>query len=103
MALEFIDSNLSDQISVADVCQQTDVGIKTLERQFVRETGVLPLAYIRARRLNAAHRALIAADPREIRVTQIAAEHGITHLGRFSRDYQHFFGELPSKTLAHPN
>lgn len=88
MALEFIDANLSEQISVADVC---------------RQTGVLPLAYIKAKRLNAARRALIVADPREDTVTQIAAEHGITHLGRFSRDYQYFFGERPSKTLMSPS
>lgn len=99
IALEFIDSNLSERIPVSEICRQAEVGIKTLERQFVRETGVLPLAYIKARRLNAARRSLIAAAPQETRITRIAAEHGITHLGRFAREYQHFFGELPSKTL----
>lgn len=100
-ALEFIEANLGVRFSLADLCRHTEVGIRTLERQFVRETGVPPVTYIKARRLNAARRMLLAADPAEASVTHIAHEHGISHMGRFSVEYRRFFGEQPSETLMY--
>ena len=57
-------------------------------------------AYIKARRLNAARRALAAAGPKRFSVTRIAMENGFTHLGRFSVDYRRHFGASPKQTLA---
>ena len=44
---------------------------------------------------------LVNAGDRDLRVTDLAMKWGFTHLGRFSRAYKEFFGELPStqKTL----
>jgi AraC family ethanolamine operon transcriptional activator len=33
-------------------------------------------------------------------VKTVAFDHGFWHLGRFSRTYRTFFGELPSETIA---
>lgn len=98
-ALEFIDAHLLEPLSVSVVCERTGVGIRTLQRHFMREMGIGPVAYIKARRLNAARRSLIAADAEDISVSRVAGDHGITQLGRFAREYHRFFGELPSETL----
>ena len=51
------------------------------------------------RRMQTARRALQNADPQVSRVTDIATEHGFWELGRFSVNYRHMFGEMPSATL----
>lgn len=101
-ALEFIEANLDKPFKITDVCKHACVGIRTLERHFVRETGLPPSSYIKARRLNAARRSLLKADPNSTSVMEIAHQHGISHLSRFSTEYRHFFGESPSKTLLNP-
>lgn len=98
-ALDFIDAHLAEPLTVARVCEQTGIGIRTLQRQFVREMGIGPIAYIKARRLNAARRSLIMADPEDTSVSRVAGDHGITQLGRFAGEYRRFFGEQPSETL----
>ncbi len=101
-ALDYIESNLGQQISMADVCRSADLGIRTLERLFIKELGMPPSFYIKARRLNAVRRSLLDADPQHEQVSKIAYDHGFNHLGRFSDDYRQFFGELPSSTLKNP-
>jgi transcriptional regulator GlxA family with amidase domain len=59
-----------------------------------------PFEYIKARRLNAARQALVAADSSSNTVTRIAVENGFAHLGRFAADYREHFGESPHETLA---
>jgi AraC-like DNA-binding protein len=46
-----------------------------------------------------ARMALLKADLRESRVTDIANRHGFSELGRFSVQYREFFGESPKATL----
>ena len=59
-----------------------------------------PCDYIKARRLNAARLALVAADSSCGQVARIAVDNGYTHLGRFSVDYRKHFGESPRETLV---
>ena len=99
-ALAYIESQLRQPISMADVCRSTHIGIRTLERLFVKELGVPPSEYIKARRLNAVRRHLISANPEDVRIGEVAYDQGFTHLGRFSGDYKRFFGERPRDTLA---
>ncbi len=56
-------------------------------------------AYIRQRRLEAVHRALLGAEPTTAKVNTIAPEFGFFEIGRLAVDYRKRFHELPSETL----
>ncbi len=60
---------------------------------------LLAIAYVKQKRLESAHRTLLAADPLTTSVTEVATQWGFFHLGRLARDYCQLFGELPSETL----
>lgn len=98
-AQTFIEENLHGAIRLEDICAVAGVGVRTLQRCFVSHFGISPTGYIKARRLNAARRDLVAADPSSLSVTKIALRNGFSHLGRFSVDYRAHFGESPSETL----
>ena len=99
-AEEFILAHLRDPISRADICAAAKVSARSLSRQFVRRHGVGPMTFLKQRRLEAAQRSLLAADPAERGVTDVAMEWGLYHLGRFSVEYRAAFGESPSGTLS---
>jgi AraC-like DNA-binding protein len=96
----FIEERFRDVIRMQDLCAFTGVGLRKLQRCFSSHFQVSPTGYIKARRLNAARRDLVDADPSSHTVTWIATENGFSHLGRFSVDYRAHFGESPSETLA---
>lgn len=96
-ALEFIQST-QDAITVSEVYKQSCISWRTLDRAFKERFGVTPKQYIVATRLIGVRRALLTA-PSEATVTDVASDWGFWHLGRFSSDYKHMFGELPSQTL----
>jgi AraC-like DNA-binding protein len=94
--LEYIDANLGTHLRVTDLCQVADVSVSTLERVFRRELQMTPLAYIKARRLDAIRRSLICGDS-DLPISQVAHDHGISHMGRFAAEYRRQFGTLPSE------
>ena len=98
-AQTYIEEEFRDTISLEDLCRFVGVGLRTLQRCFALHFQISPLEYIKARRLNAARRALVAADPSSHSVTEIAMASGFSHLGRFSVVYREYFGESPKKTL----
>ena len=96
-ALELILST-QDAITVSDVYAYSGVSWRTLDRAFKESFGVTPKQYIVATRMVGVRRTLLAA-PTGTKITAIAQDWGFWHLGRFSSDYKHMFGELPSATL----
>lgn len=73
---------------------------RSLRRAIQAWYGVSPKRLIRTRRLHGARAALQGNGHDRARVTDTALDWGFTHLGRFSTDYKHLFGERPSETLA---
>ena len=59
-----------------------------------------PHRYLVLRRMNQARRALRAARPGTVTVTDVAMRYGFWQLGRFAVEYHTLFGESPSATLA---
>ena len=96
----YIEEHLTETIRLRDLCLDTGVGLRTLQRCFAAQFQISPTDYIKAQRLNAVRRELVAIDPIHCRVTDVALRNGLSHLGRFSADYKRFFGELPSVTLS---
>jgi AraC-like DNA-binding protein len=57
------------------------------------------MGYLRSRRLELVRAELGGTGRRGGTVAEVATLAGFAHLGRFARDYQRRFGELPSETL----
>jgi len=98
-ARAFIDRHFREPVRMEDVCRATGVGVRTLQRGFKQCFGVTVTTYLKAVRLDAVYRDLIAAHPSRDSVTTIALRNGCRHLGRFSSEFRERFGQLPSETL----
>lgn len=86
-------------VSLADLCAAAGVSQVTLCHAFMVVCGSSPMAYFKKRRLTDARLALLRGDPETDLVKRAALGAGFTHMGRFSREYQQLFGELPTTTL----
>ncbi|MBP0623251.1 helix-turn-helix domain-containing protein [Cupriavidus consociatus] len=84
--------------SILALCERLGVSRRTLQYSFNEVTGLAPLDFVRAVRMNGVRLAL-RAGPVEP-VGAVAAQFGFHHLPRFAAQYRAFFGELPSQTLA---
>jgi AraC-like DNA-binding protein len=87
--------HLAEAVQVPDVCLALHVSRRELEYAFRTAFDQSPRAFLQALRLNAIRRVLRATG---MAVTQVAFDHGITHLGRFAANYRSLFGESPGGT-----
>jgi AraC-like DNA-binding protein len=98
-AQEFIEDHYKETVRLLDICRVTEVGIRTVQRSFREYFGITITEYLKILRLDKCRRELIKTDPSHDTVTRIALEHGFSHLGRFSIEFQKRFGQNPSKVL----
>jgi len=84
--------------SIPDLCLVAHVSERRLRTAFHEAAGMPPSRFFRMWGLNAAHRILLGADKRSPTVTQVAADLGFWHFGRFAGRYKDLFGESPSET-----
>ncbi|TQK69906.1 MULTISPECIES: AraC family transcriptional regulator [unclassified Nocardioides] len=84
---------------LAELARHAGVSARTLQEAFQRELGMTPLERLRSARIARARADLLAADPATVSVTDIAAQWGFFHLGRFAQAYRAAYQELPSQTL----
>lgn len=98
-ACDTVEALSGTSIHVEDLADAAGVSVRTLSNAFREQMGIGPRHFVRAYTLNAARTALRSAEPGSVRVCDVAARLGIWEWGRFSRDYQQLFGELPSATL----
>jgi len=84
--------------SILYLCECLGVSRRTLQYSFNEVTGLSPLDFVRAVRMNGARQCLRAGAAES--VGEVAARFGFLHLPRFAAQYRAFFGELPSATLA---
>lgn len=96
-ARDYALANRDDPPSIVDLCDKVGASRRKLQYCFQETLGINPVAYLRALRLNAAHRALLQGDG-STSVQEIAASYGFWHLSRFASDYRQLFGERPSDT-----
>lgn len=101
-AEDFMLAHLHEPISLRDLAEHAGVSVRTLNQVFRDFRRTSPMAELRDLRLDAAREQLVAAEP-GVRVADVAARWGFSHLGRFAACYRARFGEPPSETLArHP-
>lgn len=98
-AENYINANLSESVSIADIAQVAKLHPRTLYRRFKQQYGLGPHEFLKQRRLEAAQRSLFAADRNETTVTQQALRYNFCSMGQFAVDYRKAFGESPSETL----
>jgi AraC-like DNA-binding protein len=98
-AEEYLMANVGNAVCLADVCRETKVSVRTLSRTFASAHGLGPMGFLKQRRLEAANRALLAADPAETHVTDVSLRYGFSQMGRFAVEYRRTFHEPPSQTL----
>ncbi|WP_052226500.1 helix-turn-helix transcriptional regulator [Microbacterium mangrovi] len=100
-ARSYIDEHLCEPITVHDVAAAARLSVRGVQYGFRKAYGMSPMAYLRAERLAAVRRDLLAADPvAGATVAGIARQWGFAHLGRFAGAYRDAYGESPSLTLG---
>lgn len=90
-ATDYIHSFADKVISIEQLCLDTGINKRTLQRAFLDQYGMTPKAYQQSLRLNDAYKILLQSDPETTKVTDVALSQGYWHMRQF--------GELPSATL----
>lgn len=98
-AVEYIESNATNDISLADIANAVHVTPRAVQYMFRRHLETTPLQYLRRLRLHQAHQDLLASDRAHDSVTAIAAKWGFMHTGRFAVLYRQVYGQSPHTTL----
>ena len=99
-AREYIEEHHDDCVRMEDLCKESSVGVRTLQRCFKEYFDVTVSEFLKTKRLDAVHRDLGDAHLETHTVTEIALNHGFSHLGRFSVEFKERFGESPGLILA---
>jgi AraC-like DNA-binding protein len=100
LAVEYIEHNLADPITVDDIAAAAGVSVRTIQSLFAQELTQTPTSYLKNARLERARYDLADARANSgVSVTGVALRWGFTHLGRFATTYRARFGESPSQTL----
>jgi AraC family ethanolamine operon transcriptional activator len=95
-------SNPSETIYSNALAKELGVSVRSLHSTTMSIRGMSLHRYLKVRRLWLVRLKLLSAEP-GAKIKSFALAHGFWHLGDFSKDYQMFFGELPSQTLAGAN
>jgi AraC-like DNA-binding protein len=99
LAQEYIHENYHGEVRIEDICRETGVGVRTLQRSFREYFDLTLTEYLNAARLNAAHRDLSAVPSPQVTVAEIALRNGCKHLGRFSVGFRKQFGLSPNEMI----
>ena len=99
-ALACIEESADTPLTVQALCRLSGASERTLQYAFLERFGVSPKTYLQSLRFNRVRTDLRSADPRSVRVVDVANHWGFWHMGQFAADYRRLFGELPSKTLG---
>jgi AraC family transcriptional regulator len=92
-AIEFIESNLSRPIGVAEIAMASGISAYHFSRAFRQATGRAPYAYLTERRIECA-KLMLARH--ETTLTAIAQHCGFSSLSQFSRTFRQETGATPS-------
>jgi AraC-like DNA-binding protein len=97
--VEYVHEHAHLPITSTDLAEMSHLSLRALQAAFGRTLGMSPNAYIRAVRLDRIRIELLASDPANTNVADVAQYWGFAHAGRFSAAYAERHGEYPSQTL----
>lgn len=92
--LDYINKNLSQSISLDDICTHVHVSRYYLCHMFKKTVGMTVFEYILSRRLSIARRYLLDTD---MTLSQIASLVGFSSFSYFSKMFREYEGMTPSK------
>ena len=95
---QFLMTRLQGDVGVEALCRHFHVSRSTVYRLFEPVGGVRQ--FINGARLERCYGELRAADPRRVKVADIAAAWGFTDASAFSRRFRSRFGVAPSEVLG---
>lgn len=98
-AMAYLDEHVAEHVTLPDVAEAARLSVRSVQHVFRRHVGTTPLGYLRDRRLEAVRLELIASDPADVTVADVARRWGFAHLSRFSQAYRARFGEYPRQTI----
>jgi AraC-like DNA-binding protein len=90
---DLLDSDLSHAWTLAEVAQKSGVGVRSLNTKFRAAFGMTVFEYLKRRRLEFAHEALIQ---RQVSVSEIAYQVGYENPANFTTAFRRHFGVVPS-------
>jgi AraC family ethanolamine operon transcriptional activator len=96
---EYMRAHIDEPISLQNLSDACGFRPRSLINAFEAFTGVSPMSYLKALRLNGVRDALRAAERERVRIIDVAMDWGFDHMGHFAADYRAMFGERPSETI----
>lgn len=97
--VSMMEEMLDQPLTLADLERTAGVAKKKLYHDFHHFYGCSPIAYFRELRFREVRRRLLNAQRHES-VSLIALDCGFSQLGRFAKEYQQRYNELPSFTFT---
>lgn len=99
-ARQIIEENLCEKISPCALAKEVGTTPRTLQYAFQDILGISPSQYILCRKLHCSRTEMLRIMKTERSpVANAAMRYEINHLGRFSNQYKHLFGETPTATI----
>jgi AraC-like DNA-binding protein len=95
LSVEYIEKNLSSKITMSDLTKLTGYSERSLQLVYQKYLNQAPFEYIAEQRFIKA-RELIEIYKQSKKITEVAQEVGLVHLGRFSVNFRKRFGITPS-------
>ena len=94
-ALAYINANLTEQFSEADLAEIAGLSASAFSRSFRRHTGQALVKYVTRLRINLACQLLMG--PSEMKITDVCFSSGFNNISNFNRQFQVQKGMTPSR------
>jgi AraC family ethanolamine operon transcriptional activator len=94
----YMREHIDESVSLQDLSDLCGFRPRSLINAFEAFTGLSPMAYLKAQRLDGVRQTLLSTVRNDTRIIDIAMEWGFDHMGHFAADYRTMFGERPSET-----
>jgi AraC family transcriptional regulator, ethanolamine operon transcriptional activator len=94
----YMREHIDEPISLQNLSDASGCRPRSLINAFEAFTGLSPMAYLKAKRLNGVRKTLLSTLQHQVRIIDIAMDWGFEHMGHFAADYRAMFGERPSGT-----
>lgn len=95
-ALNYIDTNLTNEISIADLVGYCAASESTVLRAFKLRFKMTPSTYLTQRRLD---EAMVMLKTRKYLVSEVASQVGFASVSAFGSAFKKRFGQLPSAVI----
>jgi AraC-like DNA-binding protein len=99
VCVRYMREHIDETVTLLDLSRACGIRSRSLINAFEAIMGSSPMDYLKRLRLTSVRSALLRADPRAMRVIDVAMDWGFGHMGHFAHDYRVMFGEAPSQTL----